>query len=412
MPNIARRAIALFVLLLTVASTGVAANSDFYLNLLRRGISNYETGHYDVAVRELDVAAFGLIESIDHFETAKLYATLANDKLSRPVQARASAQRLLAAERVQRRFAQITFPNEVRAAFLVVARRVLTAPEVAALTSNAPIPPSASATQPRVTQNPQGVRPAPQQTVPNPAPPKTAVQQPPVVPPVIPAPQNSSTTKAEPQPQPQIVEKAPVTPDPIPPTPVKQQPQVAETPKPGPTQTQTTTPPKVIETRVIELPADPPPAKPQPRVEPPKVEPPRVEPPKVEPKPAPTKPAAAVDAAAQLVAAERLIGENNLIEAREIYRQLADAPSLDRASLLAVVEGAYRARDFATAIRAFDRIGTLTKGEEPYRYYLAVALYETGNYKRSKRELAAALPHIEVTPSVQRYRAKIEGAID
>src|SRR6185436_4773146 len=105
MPHIARRAIALYVLLLTVAVGGFAASaSDFYITMLRRGIGNYDTGHYEAAARELDLAAFGLIESVDHFETAKIYATLANDKLGRAVQAKAAAQRVLAAERVQRRF--------------------------------------------------------------------------------------------------------------------------------------------------------------------------------------------------------------------------------------------------------------------------------------------------------------------
>ena len=39
-----------------------------------------------------------------------------------------------------------------------------------------------------------------------------------------------------------------------------------------------------------------------------------------------------------------------------------------------------------------------------------VAAYETGQYERAKRELASALPHIEATADVQRYRVKIEAA--
>jgi hypothetical protein len=57
-------------------------------------------------------------------------------------------------------------------------------------------------------------------------------------------------------------------------------------------------------------------------------------------------------------------------------------------------------------------VGTLARGEEPYRYYLAVALYETGQYARAKQELADVLPFIEITPDVARYRTKIEGAFD
>lgn len=316
MPNIASRAIALFVLLLTVAASGLAATaSEFYLNLLKRGIANYDTGHYDVAVRELDVAAFGLIESVDHFETAKIYSALANDKLGRQPQARAAAQRVLAAERVQRRFAQIAIPNEVRTAFLAVAKKVLSAGEAAALTSTSAPVPAPVQTQPRVTQQSGG--------------------------------------KTQPQP--------------------KQQPPATTTPPKSPTSTPpaATMPPQTSASAMVPV----------------------------------------TYAAARLASADRYLAENKLTAARDVYRELVNA-ALDRPNLLKVAEGAYRARDFATTVRAFDRIGTLAKGEEPYRFYLAVALYETGNFKRAKRELTAALPFIEVTPAIAQYRAKIEGAAD
>ena len=103
---------------------------------------------------------------------------------------------------------------------------------------------------------------------------------------------------------------------------------------------------------------------------------------------------------------------NELSRARAIYREVVDVSPLDHASLIRIAEGAYRSRDFATAIRAFERAGAFRKGEEPYRYYLAVSLYETGRFAAAKRELAAALPFIEITPDVQRYRVKIEGAIE
>lgn len=422
MPKFAGRAIALFVVLLIAAgSSASAATNDFYLNLLRRGIANFDAGQFDAAVRELDVAAFGLIESIDHFETAKVYAAIANDRLGRVPQARAAAQRILAAERVQRRFAQVTLPAEVRTAFMVVARKVLSTAEVAALSrENAPVPPAVTG-QPRVVQQPTPSTTRTQTPVPPPAPaPQVATQQPPVTAPspVVPAPQNSSATTAE-QPRAAVPEPKPA------------EPKLPE-PKPVVPAPQTTTPPREtprkIEETVIAFPSEPAPVKPQPkpevaRVEPPKVEPPKVDRPKVEPAKAdPPKPAPAParpttqpvprDIPGRLAAAERFLAQNNLIESRAIYRELLDVPTLDHATILAVGEGLYRARDFAGAVRAFERAGALRNGEEPYRYYLAVALYETGNYAKAKRELAAALPHIEITPSVTRYQAKIEGAID
>jgi uncharacterized membrane-anchored protein len=116
------------------------------------------------------------------------------------------------------------------------------------------------------------------------------------------------------------------------------------------------------------------------------------------------------EATTRLTAAERSLVAGNLSEARRIYRQLVSAPGLDHAFLIRVAEGLYRARDFSGALSAFNRVGTLRGGEEPYHYYIAVASYETGDFARAKKELAAALPYIEVTPDVARYRVKIEGS--
>ena len=101
-----------------------------------------------------------------------------------------------------------------------------------------------------------------------------------------------------------------------------------------------------------------------------------------------------------------------LAEARRIYRSLLDAPGVARDTLIRAAEGLYRARDFDGALLAFSKLGSLRRGEEPYHYYMAVAYYETGQYARAKAELSAAVPFIEITPDVARYRGKIEGAID
>jgi tetratricopeptide (TPR) repeat protein len=117
-----------------------------------------------------------------------------------------------------------------------------------------------------------------------------------------------------------------------------------------------------------------------------------------------------IDIPARLAAGERALVAANLAEARRVYREIAAAPGLDHASAIRVAEGLYRARDFSGALAAFQRVGALRSGEEAYRYYIAVALYETGEYERARRELTSALPFIEITPDVQRYRAKIEAA--
>ena len=107
--------------------------------------------------------------------------------------------------------------------------------------------------------------------------------------------------------------------------------------------------------------------------------------------------------------ADQALERNDLAGARKIYGQILDQPGLDHATLLHLGEQSYRARDFATASRAFGRSG-FNSGEAPYRYYYAVALYETNQPTAAKRELSQALPYIEVTPDVAAYRTKIENA--
>ncbi len=133
--------------------------------------------------------------------------------------------------------------------------------------------------------------------------------------------------------------------------------------------------------------------------------------------PAPPPPPAPVTAtgpsrSGTVADADRSLAAGDFDSARAIYRYVANNPSSTHAELLRAGEGLYRTQDFRTAVRAFDRAGATAKGEEQYRYYYAVALYETGKYAAAKRELAAAVPFIRQTPDVARYRAKIEGAID
>lgn len=118
------------------------------------------------------------------------------------------------------------------------------------------------------------------------------------------------------------------------------------------------------------------------------------------------------EANAALAAGDRAVASAQLNEARRAYRTLLTASGVSREALIRVAEGLYRARDFEGALEAFARVGTLRRGEEPYHYYMAVASYETGKYARAKAELSAAIPFIEITPDVARYRAKIEATVD
>ena len=111
-----------------------------------------------------------------------------------------------------------------------------------------------------------------------------------------------------------------------------------------------------------------------------------------------------------LAEADRALASGNVAQARSAYAAILTTPELSHATLLKTGEGLTRTRDFRTAVRAFERAGAFAKGEELYRYYYAVALYEIGRHADAKRELAAALPFIQTTPDVERYRAKINSS--
>ena len=105
---------------------------------------------------------------------------------------------------------------------------------------------------------------------------------------------------------------------------------------------------------------------------------------------------------ATTLAAQGHAGEANLM-----FNRLAtsDAP---REVVAEAAVGLYRTGAHRDAVDAFRRMGLFGRGEEDLRYYFAVALYETGTYAEARRELACALPYIEATDDVARYRVRIE----
>lgn len=354
------RGVAVLALVLTSALVALpvagATASEFYLGMLQKGVTAYDAGRFAAAVGPLRIAAFGLIDSVPHYQTAQIYLALANDRLANEEPARDAAKRVVSAERVEARYAALSLPAAARSAFETVAKKVLTPADFAVL-GNAkanPNPPRATPAATNTTNTPP-----PASIKPEPAPVKTT-----------------------PQPQPVKTEPAPVKVDP-------------PAPRPQTTQPQTTTSQTTTSQTTTTKPAT--------------TTPPRPAPATTTTTTAPTRPP--VNVPAQFTAGEQALTAARLADARTIYRELLDVTALQRGDLLRVAEGLYRARDFAHALRAFDRLGALRRGEEPYRYYIAVALYETGQYSRAKQELTAVLPFIEVTPDVARYRTKIEGAV-
>lgn len=361
------------VILALALPSFAATPSEFYLAMLQKGIAAHDAGRFDAAASPLRIAAFGFVDSIQHYELAQIYLTLTYDRLGEVELARRAARSTVTAERIEARYASLQLPAATRSAFETVARRLLTPSDFATFeqrrTTTAPpaavqAPPPVQTTPPVQTQ-PAQTKPATPTTQPQTSTTKPATTQP----------QTSNSTPAQTAPKTTTTTTTPA-------------PQTAPPPK-----TTTTTKPATTE---------------------PKAPPVEVKP--APPKPAPTQtttPAKpAINVSARFAAAEQALTGARLAEARTIYRDLLDHATLQRDELLRLAEGFYRARDFAHALRAFEKLGTLRRGEEPYRYYIAVALYESGQYTRAKQELTAVLPFIEITPDVARYRTKIEGAVN
>ncbi|HEX6099240.1 MAG TPA: hypothetical protein VF432_23200 [Thermoanaerobaculia bacterium] len=109
--------------------------------------------------------------------------------------------------------------------------------------------------------------------------------------------------------------------------------------------------------------------------------------------------------------AETAAGNGRIDEAVRIYSGLAGSTAVPREVLAEAAVGLYRTGSFREAAQAFNKFGTFAKGEEDLRYYYAVALYETGSYAEAQKELSCALPFIQVTDDVARYRVKIENTV-
>jgi tetratricopeptide (TPR) repeat protein len=402
-------------LLCTTLPLAAATPGEFYSNLLRRGVAAFDAGRYEEAARHLRYAAFGYVDSIEPYQTAQMYLALTHDRLEEQDRAREAVRRVLQAERIERRYARVAVPGAVRTAFEKIAAKVLTPAELAALRGTGALPPAppvqstlrttttGTAAQPA---QPPPARPAPTTTTSTTT---TTTTVPPVTVDRVEVEVEVEVAKPA-QTQPQTGSQQPATTQtattqPTAPRPQQAPPQVSSTqPVAQSTRSSTTTQPPVTQPAQTQSSTqrgtnNNPPAS------------------TATTRPATAAPAAARPAytaselATRFANAERALTTASLTEARRIYRELlASASSADHDTAVRIAEGFYRARDFAGALAAFERAGTLRRGEEPYRYYVAIALYETGQYERAKRELAAALPYIEVTADVERYRLKIQSA--
>jgi len=341
--------------------------------VLQRGIENYRAGRYAEAVNDLSAVANALLspeqmrayvssgrfESLANFETAVVYLTMAYAKLGREAEARDQIQRLLVAEEIHPTYATLPLTADV-AEFESVARRIApTTPlpansALAALRATAPSAPTAearaAAEKAAIDKEVESrVTQARKEADERYARERAAIQQ------ELDRRIAEARAAAEKEAEDRIAADRAA---------IEQQmaeriaAERASAQRPGPSAA-----PETLSDR---------------------------------------------EATQLLRQADSLASRGEMDAAKAIYLRLLNATGTSRDVLAAVATGLYRTASYADAMRAFQRLGNLVRGEEDLRYYKAVSLYETGRYDDARKELACALPYIPLTDDVTRYRTKIE----
>ena len=317
-------------------------------DLLARGQAAFRAGKYDQAIADLTTAAdsFASSSQLARYETALVYLTLAYARTNRETDATEMITLLAASERVEPHFATLTLAPET-SDFAALAERL--APGQLTIAAQE----DTSAPLPAVT-------------------PKAA--------PVV---------EAQPQPQPQPC----VCPAGVTQLELEQQLAAQRAADQKAADERVAALQRAAEERIAALrSAALQPANPQPQTSV-----------VVQPR------AAVVDAGAadSLRRAEELGDRGDVAGAAEMYERMLASPSASRETLVEIATGFYRIGVYDRARYAFDRIGELQRGEEDLRYYKAVSLFETGDYYDARKEIACALPYLEVTGDVAHYRDMI-----
>lgn len=145
-----------------------------------------------------------------------------------------------------------------------------------------------------------------------------------------------------------------------------------------------------------------------------------VKPPVAEPKPEPAAPAATAPRPlsgaerSRMADARRLLAEEGKVrelkQAFQIAREVADAhPESPEAQHLAA-EAAYRISRWQDAAAYFRRGGEPAEAEPELQFYMAVALYESGDAAGAATLLRRSLPNLQRSAYIDDYARKILGS--
>jgi protein involved in temperature-dependent protein secretion len=130
---------------------------------------------------------------------------------------------------------------------------------------------------------------------------------------------------------------------------------------------------------------------------------PVVEPPATPPVGPPAPPASA----ALLAESKALVAKGRYVEnLRKLVAAVAADPG-DRDLRKALLEGACLTKDWGTAVAQLEPLRPFRDGEEPWMFYAAVALHETGAGGEARALAEKALPRLTRSPFVDYYARRI-----
>lgn len=112
-------------------------------------------------------------------------------------------------------------------------------------------------------------------------------------------------------------------------------------------------------------------------------------------------------AAAILAESKVLVSQGRYVEnLRKLVAAVAADPK-DRDLRKALLEGAALTKDWGTAVAQLEPLRPFRDGEEPWMFYAAVALQETGATAEARGLAEKALPRLNRSPFVDFYARKI-----
>ncbi|HEY7213186.1 MAG TPA: hypothetical protein VIC28_01085 [Thermoanaerobaculia bacterium] len=340
----------LLLLLLLAAWPARAAVDPFYQTLLREGEHAYDRKDYQAAAHDLRLACFGMLDEPRQLADCLARLALAQDRLNDVEAFRDTFQRLVEIEERFKAYSQAELTPELRAGL----EQRLAARLPAATLAGAP---------------------AFRSTIPaKPGPAAIAKAEPPKK-----EPAKRESVKKEPagkeaeKPAPSRAAGQPVAPA------------NGSAAAPGPATPATAAPtPPATNSASASPPAEPP-----------------------APKPLTDAERGKLEQARRILAEQRSTRE--LRQAYQLAREVADVhPEAKEAQHLAA-EGAYRISRWSDAATYFRRGGDPGEGEPERLFYMAVALYESGDRTGAAAALKRSLANLQRTPYVDAYAKKILG---